>query len=160
MRSPIRGGDSVTSAELVAACPRALRLDKSCVDQFAPHYVMLEKVFRAAGSFDLIHFHIDYLHFPLSSRASFPQVTTLHGRLDIPELPALYDAFPDMPVISISDSQRRPLPRANWQATVYHGLPANPNGFRSHTGNTSRSSAASRLRSAWTARSRLPAAWA
>ncbi len=119
-------GDSVTSAELVAASPRALRLDKSCIDQFAPHYVMLEKVFRAADSFDIIHFHIDYLHFPLSSRANFPQVTTLHGRLDIPELPALYDAFPHMPVVSISDSQRHPLPRANWLATVYHGLPSSP----------------------------------
>jgi len=127
-------GDSITAAQLVAACPRALRLDRSCVDQFAPHLVMLEKVFRAADSFDIVHFHIDYLHFPLSSRATFPHVTTLHGRLDIPELPALYELFPDSPVVSISDAQRRPLPLANWRATVHHGLPSNPAAFHKRPG--------------------------
>jgi len=127
-------GDSITAAQLVAACPRALRLDRSCVDQFAPHLVMLEKVFRAADSFDIVHFHIDYLHFPLSSRATFPHVTTLHGRLDIPELPALYELFPDSPVVSISDAQRRPLPLANWRATVHHGLPSNPTAFHKRPG--------------------------
>jgi glycosyltransferase involved in cell wall biosynthesis len=116
-------GDSVTRAELVPACPRALRLDETCVDRLAPHFVMLEKVFRQAHRFDVIHFHIDYLHYPLSRRQRVPSVTTLHGRLDLPELPALYDEFRDVPVVSISDSQRTPLPQANWQATVYHGLP-------------------------------------
>ncbi|HET6574664.1 MAG TPA: glycosyltransferase family 4 protein [Fimbriiglobus sp.] len=116
-------GDSVTRAELVPACPRALRLDETCVDRLAPHFVMLEKVFRQAHRFDVIHFHIDYLHYPLSRRQPVPNVTTLHGRLDLPELPALYDEYRDAAVVSISDAQRRPLPRANWQATVHHGLP-------------------------------------
>ena len=127
-------GDSVTAAELVPVCPRALRLDKACVDQLALHFVLLEKVFRAAHRFDVVHFHIDYLHFPYSSRSSLTHVSTLHGRLDLPELPALYDAFPNVPVISISDAQRRPLPRANWQATVHHGLPPDPGAFRARPG--------------------------
>lgn len=127
-------GDSVTAAELVPACPRALRLDESCVDQLALHLVMLEKVFRVAHRFDIVHFHIDYIHFPLSSRLPVTQVTTLHGRLNIPELPRLYEAFSDMPVVSISDAQRRPLPRANWQATVYHGLPPDESAFRERPG--------------------------
>jgi glycosyltransferase involved in cell wall biosynthesis len=116
-------GDSVTRAELVPACPRALRLDPACVDRLAPHFVMLEEVFRQAHRFDVIHFHIDYLHYPLSRRAAVPHVTTLHGRLDPPELRPLYAEFRDVPLVSISDAQRRPLPAANWQATVYHGLP-------------------------------------
>jgi glycosyltransferase involved in cell wall biosynthesis len=118
-------GDSVTRAELVAACPRALRLDRRCVDRLAPHFVMLEEIFRQAHRFDVIHFHIDYLHYPLSRRAAVPHVTTLHGRLDPPELGPLYAEFRDVPLVSISDAQRRPLPAANWQATVYHGLPLN-----------------------------------
>jgi glycosyltransferase involved in cell wall biosynthesis len=116
-------GDSVTRAELVPACPRALRLDPACVDRLAPHFVMLEEVLRQAHRFDVIHFHIDYLHYPMSRRTGLPQVTTLHGRLDPPELGPLYAEFRDMPVVSISDAQRRPLPHAHWQATVYHGLP-------------------------------------
>jgi glycosyltransferase involved in cell wall biosynthesis len=126
-------GDSVTRAELVAACPRALRLAGG-VDQLAPHLVMLEQVFRQAGRFDVIHFHIDYLHFPLSWRLRRPHLTTLHGRLDIPELPALYAAYPDMPVASISDAQRRPLPWLDWQGTVYHGLPEGLFTFRDRPG--------------------------
>jgi glycosyltransferase involved in cell wall biosynthesis len=116
-------GDSVTRAELVPAWPRALRLDRACVDGLAPHVVMLEEVFRQADRFDILHFHNDYLHFPLSRRAGAPQVTTLHGRLDLPELGELYTEFADMPVVSISDAQRRPVPNANWVGTVYHGLP-------------------------------------
>ena len=119
-------GDSVTQAELVPNCPQALRLDKGCVDQLAPHLVMLEKVFRSAHRFDIIHFHVDYLHFPISSRLGIRHVTTLHGKLTIPELSHLYDTYPDIPVVSISNAQRRPLPQANWQATVYHGLPLTP----------------------------------
>jgi glycosyltransferase involved in cell wall biosynthesis len=84
---------------------------------------MLEQVYRQADRFDVIHFHIDYLHYPVSRRVGAPQVTTLHGRLDLPELGPLYAEFADMPVVSISDAQRRPVPAANWQATVYHGLP-------------------------------------
>src|SRR5438270_2881020 len=116
-------GDSVTSARLVACSPRSLRLDEGCIDQLAHHFVMLEKVFQEADDFDLIHFHIDYLHFPLSRRYKLPHVTTLHGRLDIPDLVPLYEEFSDMPVVSISNSQRAPLPWLNWVGTVYHGLP-------------------------------------
>jgi glycosyltransferase involved in cell wall biosynthesis len=116
-------GDSVTQAHLVAACPRALRLDEQCVDQLAHCMVLLEHVFRQAPTFDLLHFHIDYLHFPLSVRQRVPHVTTLHGRLDIPDLVPVYQTFPRMPVVSISDAQRLPLPGLQWQGTVYHGLP-------------------------------------
>jgi glycosyltransferase involved in cell wall biosynthesis len=117
-------GDSVTKAHLVPACRRSLRLDKHCVDQFAHQILMLEHVFQRATEFDVVHFHIDYLHFPLSRRQPITDVTTLHGRLDIPDLVPLYREFRDMPVISISSAQREPLPWANWLATVYHGLPA------------------------------------
>jgi glycosyltransferase involved in cell wall biosynthesis len=116
-------GDSETNARLVAACPRSLRLDKRYQGQMAHHFVMLESVFQRASEFDIIHFHVDYLHFPLSRREALTQVTTLHGRLDIPDLVPLYQEFRDMPVISISNRQREPLPWANWQATIYHGLP-------------------------------------
>jgi glycosyltransferase involved in cell wall biosynthesis len=116
-------GDSVTQARLVAACPHALRLDEQCVDQLAHGMVLLDQVFRLAPTFDLLHFHIDYLHFPLSIRQHIPHVTTLHGRLDIPDLVPVFQTFPSMPVVSISDAQRTPLPWLHWQGTVYHGLP-------------------------------------
>ena len=118
-------GDSVTSARLVAACRRSLRLDKNCVDQLAHHIRMLDLLFRDAKDFDIVHFHIDYLHFPLTRREGIRSVTTLHGRLNIPDLAPLYREFRDMPVVSISDSQRRPLPWIGWQATVHHGVPEN-----------------------------------
>jgi len=127
-------GDSVTRARLVAACRRSLRLDKHCVDQMAHHVLMLEHVARRAREFDIVHFHVDYLHFPLSRRQPTPQVTTLHGRLDIPDLVPLYQEFRDMPLVSISASQREPLPWANWQATVYHGLPEDLYRFREAPG--------------------------
>jgi glycosyltransferase involved in cell wall biosynthesis len=116
-------GDSVTTARLVAPCRRSLRLDTQCIDQLAHHILMLELVLREAGRFDLIHWHVDYLHFPLSQRQATPHVTTLHGRLDIPDLVPLYQEFTAVPVISISHAQREPLPWLNWQDTVYHGLP-------------------------------------
>jgi glycosyltransferase involved in cell wall biosynthesis len=127
-------GDSETKARLVAACRRSLRLDKHCIDQLAHHTVMLEHVFQQAAEFDVIHFHVDYLHFPLSRRQPIAHVTTLHGRLDIPDLVPVYQEFRDMPVISISNVQREPLPWANWQATVYHGLPADLYRFRAQPG--------------------------
>jgi glycosyltransferase involved in cell wall biosynthesis len=127
-------GDSVTQARLVAACPRALRLDDQCVDQLAHGIVQLEQVFQQASAFDLIHFHIDYLHFPLALRQRTPHVTTLHGRLDIPDLVPLYQAFPSIPVVSISDAQRTPLPWLQWQGTVYHGLPEDLYTFRDTPG--------------------------
>ncbi len=123
-------GDSVTTARLVAACRRSLRLDRHCVDQMAHHLLMLEQVYQRASGFDVVHFHVDYLHFPLSRRQRIPQLTTLHGRLDIEDLVPLYREFGDMPVVSISNSQRAPLPWVNWQATVYHGLPENLYRFR------------------------------
>ncbi|MGH7581806.1 MAG: glycosyltransferase family 4 protein [Gemmatimonadales bacterium] len=116
-------GDSVTTARLVPCAPQSLRLDPACIDQLAHHIVMLERVSELADRFDLIHYHIDYLHFPLSRRLGVPHVTTLHGRLDIPDLVPLYREFREMPVVSISDAQRAPLPWLNWQGTVYHGLP-------------------------------------
>jgi glycosyltransferase involved in cell wall biosynthesis len=127
-------GDSVTKAHLVAACRRSLRLDKHCVDQLSHQILMLEHVFQRATEFDIIHFHVDYLHFPLSRRQPITHVTTLHGRLDIPDLVPLYQEFRDMPVVSISDMQREPLPWANWQATVYHGIPADIYRFRGEPG--------------------------
>jgi glycosyltransferase involved in cell wall biosynthesis len=116
-------GDSRTSARLVAPCARALRLDPHRRDPLAQHLVMIEEVFRRADELDFIHFHVDYLHFPASKRHRIPHVTTLHGRLDLPELVPLYRTFQEMPVVSISKAQREPLPWLNWQGTVYHGLP-------------------------------------
>jgi glycosyltransferase involved in cell wall biosynthesis len=101
----------------------------------AHHLVMLERLFQRATEFDIVHFHIDYLHFPASRRELNTQVTTLHGRLDIPDLVPLYQEFQDMPVISISNGQREPLPWANWQATIYHGLPVDIYRFREKPGN-------------------------
>jgi glycosyltransferase involved in cell wall biosynthesis len=117
-------GDSVTQAKLAACCPRSLRLDADSVDALAHHILMLERIVQRAGDFDIIHFHIDYLHFPLSRRMGRAHLTTLHGRLDLPDLVPLYQEFREMPVVSISDDQRGPLPWLNWQATIYHGLPA------------------------------------
>lgn len=116
-------GDSLTAAKLVRCCPRALRLDGRCVDPIAHHIRMLELVASRAHEFDLIHYHIDYLHYPVSRRMDVPHVTTLHGRLDLPDLGPLYHEFTDVPLVSISDAQRQPIPWANWIGTVYHGLP-------------------------------------
>jgi glycosyltransferase involved in cell wall biosynthesis len=127
-------GDSVTSARLVPACQRSLRLDTQCVDRLAHHIRMLEHVFQHAKDFDVVHFHVDYLHFPLSRRLALAHVTTLHGRLDIPDLVPLFQEFRDMPVVSISAAQREPLPWANWRATVYHGLPEHLYRFRPKPG--------------------------
>jgi glycosyltransferase involved in cell wall biosynthesis len=127
-------GDSVTSARLVAVSPRSLRLDKRCLDQLAHHVLLLENVFQCADEFDVIHFHLDYLHFPVSRRHSIAHVTTMHGRLDIPDLMPLYEEFQDIPIISISNAQREPLPWVNWQATVYHGLPKHLYHFRAQPG--------------------------
>src|SRR3954447_22354634 len=121
-------GDSVTRARLVAACPRSLRLDPGCVDSLAHHLVLIEEVFRRADEFDVVHFHIDYLHFPVTRRLPVPHVTTLHGRLDIPDLVPLHREYQGMPVTSISDAQRAPLPWLNWQETVHHGLPVDLHG--------------------------------
>jgi glycosyltransferase involved in cell wall biosynthesis len=119
-------GDSMTkAARLSSVWPRALRLDPAVKDHFAPMFMQLETVAQRAHQFDVIHCHLDYFGFPLLRRLSTPSVTTLHGRLDLPELPPLYRLYGDMPVVSISDSQREPLPEANFVATVAHGLPEN-----------------------------------
>lgn len=117
-------GDSLTSANLVPVCANALRLNSACVDQLSHHVLMMEMVYAMKHQFDIIHFHIDYLHFPLTRRENGTTVTTLHGRLDLPDLQPLYREFNDMPLISISESQRKPLPFADWRGTVYHGLPS------------------------------------
>lgn len=118
-------GDSKTAAQLTACCPRALRLhETSLVNRDAPLILMQEKALGpASGQFDIIHSHLDFLSFPLSRRAHAPVVTTLHGRLDLPELQPIFDEYAEMPVVSISDAQRKPLPQANWTGTVYHGIP-------------------------------------
>jgi glycosyltransferase involved in cell wall biosynthesis len=116
-------GDSQTSAELVACTPRSLRTDESVIDPIAHQVVQLEAVAAQSARFDIVHWHVDYFHFPMSRRLGVPNVTTLHGRLDIQDLGPVYEEFGDMPVVSISDDQRLPLPQANWAATVYHGMP-------------------------------------
>ena len=119
-------GDSITAAALRPMCRKALRLEgRNIVDPLAYHMRMIEMVAQESAAFDLVHFHIDYLHFSSTRRQGIQALTTLHGRLDIPDLPPLYRAFPDMNVVSISDSQRAPLPWANWIDTVHHGLPDN-----------------------------------
>ncbi len=116
-------GDSVTSAQLDAVWPRALRLDGSVRDPNALHMLMLERVYNRAADFDILHFHLDYYPFSLFSRQPTPFVTTLHGRLDLPEHQPVFDEFSSVPVVSISNAQRRPLSQARWVRTVYHGLP-------------------------------------
>ncbi|MGH9760033.1 MAG: glycosyltransferase family 4 protein [Blastocatellia bacterium] len=127
-------GDSATNARLIPACKQALRLSDRPADGLALHMTMVEQVFKRSSEFDIIHFHIDYLHFPVSSRVSASSLTTLHGRLDVPGLESVHRAFPRMPVISISDAQRTPLPWLNWQRTVHHGLPRTSYSLRKKPG--------------------------
>ena len=116
-------GDLVTRARLESPWPRALRLDPSVKDTIAPHMLMLEEIRQRTSEFDVLHFHLDYYPFSLFSRQRTPFVTTLHGRLDLPELTPVFEAFSSIPIVSISDSQRLPLPAANFVRTVHHGLP-------------------------------------
>ena len=117
-------GDSQTLARLWASSPQAFRSQSEMVNRDVPLVLMQEQVFGVeAGRFDIIHSHLDFLGFPLSRRCATPVLTTLHGRLDLPELVPMYREYADMPVVSISNAQRLPLPNANWQGTVYHGLP-------------------------------------
>ncbi|HET6518726.1 MAG TPA: glycosyltransferase family 4 protein [Geminicoccaceae bacterium] len=117
-------GDSRTAARLVSCRHEALRLDPTVRDWIPHHMVMLEQVRRRADQFDVLHFHVDLLHFPLFRAIGRPTVTTLHGRLDLPDLEPFYREFSDMPLASISWDQRRPMPPVNWVGTVHHGLPA------------------------------------
>jgi glycosyltransferase involved in cell wall biosynthesis len=116
-------GDSRTSAKLEPMWPNALRLDGSVRDPVALHMNMIEHVSRRANEFDIIHCHLDYYPFSLFSRHRVPFITTLHGRLDLPEHKPVFSTFAHVPIISISNSQRRPLPDAGWVGTIYHGLP-------------------------------------
>jgi glycosyltransferase involved in cell wall biosynthesis len=115
--------DSQTSARLVACAPHALRLDPRVRDPLPHHLLMLERVRKQAHEFDVLHFHVEHIHLPLFRPFARKCVTTLHGRLDLPDLPPLYREFRDMALVSISDAQRAPLAGANFLATVYHGLP-------------------------------------
>ena len=118
-------GDSETTATLEAVWPRALRLDPAIRDPIAPHMLLMERVARLADQFDVLHFHMDYWPFTYFSRQPIPFVTTMHGRLDLMELQPVFAAFPEVPIVSISDSQRLPLPQAHYVGTVLHGLPEN-----------------------------------
>ena len=118
-------GDSETSATLEAAWPRALRLDPAIRDPIAPHALLMERVMQRAAEFDVLHFHNDYLPFSLFSRQRTPWLNTLHGRLDMIEYQGIFDMFSHVPLVSISDQQRRPLPQARFIGTVLHGLPEN-----------------------------------
>ncbi|HEY5767042.1 MAG TPA: glycosyltransferase family 4 protein [Candidatus Udaeobacter sp.] len=116
-------GDSVTNARLIASCERSLRKNERCKDPVAREVLLVDHVIEYVNEFDLIHFHTGYLHFPVCRYLPVPHVTTLHGRLDLPDLVPVFDRFRTEPLISISNAQRQPLPWANWQATIYHGLP-------------------------------------
>ena len=115
-------GDSRTAATLYPVVPRALRLD-GVHNSLAYNNIMLDRVAERIGEFDILHFHIDFFHYPIFRNMAHKTVTTLHGRQDLPELPGIYRAFPHMPLVSISNHQRRPVPPVNWMGTVYHGLP-------------------------------------
>jgi glycosyltransferase involved in cell wall biosynthesis len=127
-------GDSSTAARLQPMCERSLRTDPRRPDWVMRHTMMVDDVFSRAEDFDVIHWHIDFLHYPLAQRCQVPSVTTMHGRLDLPDLVQLHQQFQAMPLVSISDSQRAPLSQANWCGTVYHGLPLSLYGFHETPG--------------------------
>jgi len=127
-------GDSTTAAKLVAPCPRALWHDESCRETLPHHVRLMELVFEDTSRFDVVHFHCDYLHLPLLRRSPCASVTTLHGLLHPPDVRPLFEQYPEVPLVSISDAQRQPLPRANWQATIHHGLPRDLHTFRGAPG--------------------------
>jgi glycosyltransferase involved in cell wall biosynthesis len=127
-------GDSKTKAKLVPACEVALWRDKECRETLPHHVRMMELLFRDVSSFDVIHFHCDYVHFPLVRRYPCATVTTLHGFPHGHDLRGLFEEYADVPLVSISNNQRAPLPAANWQGTVYHGLPESLHTFYPHPG--------------------------
>ncbi|MFA7440402.1 MAG: glycosyltransferase family 4 protein [Sphingomonadaceae bacterium] len=125
-------GDSVTSATLVPCCDVALRLNPKVQDPLPYLMMMLDEVRRRADEFDVLHFHVDILHYPFVRDFADRMITTLHGRLDIPDIVPFYRTFPDFPLVSISDHQRRPMPPVNWAGTIYHGLPRDLLAFNPH----------------------------
>jgi glycosyltransferase involved in cell wall biosynthesis len=116
-------GDSVTRGKLVSCCDRALRTDPAVGSTLSYNVMQLEQVRRRADEFDVLHFHSDFLHFPLARMIPQATITTLHGPLNLPELIPFYSAFPDIPLVSVSNAQREPMPPVNWVGTVSHGLP-------------------------------------
>ncbi len=118
-------GDSITSARLAPMREQALRLDPTVKDWVATYYRMVELIYRRKDDFDVIHFHIDYFPLQLFSRQKTPYLTTVHGRLDVPEFVETYGTFLESPFVSISDNQRKPIPNLNWVRTIHHGMPAN-----------------------------------
>lgn len=127
-------GDSVTTARLESVCTHALRLNKGIFNRDAPMTMLMEQALGKTGNFDIIHSHLDFMGFPLARRNPTPTVTTFHGRLDLPELQPVFREYAEMPGVSISDAQRKPVSWANWQATVYHGLPSELYGFHPKPG--------------------------
>jgi len=127
-------GDSKTRAKLVPACPRALWRDANCREALPHHVRQMELVFQDVSRFDVIHFHCDYLQFPLLRRHPCANVTTMHGQMYAADLRGLFEEFAEMPLVSISNDQRLPMPAANWQATVYHGLPRDLHACRERPG--------------------------
>lgn len=127
-------GDSITQARLIPPCPSALRLDDKTVDHLSRHILMVEWLRQHAEDYDIVHSHIDYLPFSIYRRFPTPVLTTLHGRLDLPELQDVFNEFSDACVVSISMSQRNPLPQAHWIGNVYHGLPDNLYSFHPKSG--------------------------
>lgn len=127
-------GDSETRANLVPVCPKALWQDKECRESLPHHVHMIELVFRDVSMFDIIHFHCDYIHLPLIRQCACPTVTTLHGFVNGHDLRSLLTDYIDVPFVSISNSQRAEIPEANWQGTVYHGMPETLHTFRAQPG--------------------------
>jgi glycosyltransferase involved in cell wall biosynthesis len=128
-------GDSRTSAELVPVCPKSLWRDPEVRETLPQHVRMLELVFRDVSRFDVVHFHCDYIHFPFIRRLPCASATTLHGQIHLHDVEALFREYHELSLVSISDAQRRPLPNANWRATVYHGLPRDLHTFQPQKGN-------------------------
>ena len=127
-------GDAITDARLVAVAERALRLDPTVADPYPYTMLALGMAFERAAEFDLLHSHLDYFALPFARLVRTPVVTTLHGRLDLSDLPAIFGAYPEAALVSISDAQRAPLPQANWLATVYNGIDLGPYPFRPEPG--------------------------
>ena len=127
-------GDSRTRGHLVPVCPMALWRDPDARETLPQHVRMLELVFRDLSRFDMIHFHCDYIHFPLVRRLPCANVSTLHGQMHLHDVEGIFKEYDELPLVSISDAQRRPVPSANWQATVYHGLPRNLHTFQPEAG--------------------------
>jgi len=127
-------GDSRTNARLVSVCERALWQDVSCRETLPHHVLLVEEVLRYADEFDVIHFHCDYVHFPLVRRLHVPTVTTLHGLVHPPDHEKLFRAFPEVALVAISESQQSPLPQAPWCGTVHHGMPPGLHTYREQAG--------------------------